>query len=114
MFDNVLHRNPLPIRPCFKLQCASFLRSGIPIWFSTAIYAFEGIGVVLPLENQMKEPQKMGSRFGAINIAMGTVTLLYTMMGFFGYWQLWDLPKGDFVGDHIEGSITLNLPQYDW
>merc|ERR1712038_2252111 len=87
---------------------------GIPIWFSTAIYAFEGIGVVLPLENQMREPHKMGSTFGAINIAMGTVTIMYTLMGFFGFWQLWDLPKGDFVGDEIEGSITLNLPLLDW
>lgn len=99
---------------------ASITRAGIPIWFSTAIYAFEGIGVVLPLENQMKEPHKMGSRFGAINIAMGTVTLLYVLMGFFGFWQLFDLPKDAdfkgpaFVGDEIEGSVTLNLPLSDW
>lgn len=64
----------------------------------------------------------MGSTFGAINIAMGTVTLLYVLMGFFGFWQLFDLPKDSlpnwtgpaFVGDEIEGSVTLNLPLADW
>lgn len=90
-----------------------WFRAGIPIWFSTAIYAFEGIGVVLPLENQMKEPHKMGSRFGAINIAMGTVTLLYIMMGFFGFWQYFPLYI-DKDHNGIEGSITLNLPQDEW
>ena len=81
-------------------------RSGLPLYFANAIYAFEGIGVVLPLENQMKEPRKMGGRFGVINTALGSVTVLYMMMGFFGYWQFFD--------SNIEGSITLNLPQYEW
>ena len=67
----------------------------------------------MPLENQMSEPQKMGSKFGAINIAMGLVTCMYIMMGFFGYWhfsylELLDPPQ------EIEGSVTLNLPQDEW
>ena len=94
--------------PISSIFCFSNLitRDGIPIYFATAIYAFEGIGVVLPLENQMKEPKKMGAPFGAINIAMGTVTLMYMMMGFFGYWH--------FKDEKISGSVTLDLPSLDW
>jgi proton-coupled amino acid transporter len=84
-------------------------RSGLPIYFATTIYSFEGIGCILPIENQMKEPQKMVAKFGTINIAMGLVTCIYIVIGFFGYWHFSYLPP-----EEIEGSITLNLPTMDW
>ena len=70
------------------------------------MYSFEGIGVILPLENQMKEPRKMVARFGTINISMTLCAGMYVIIGFFGYWHWKD--------EEIEGSITLNLPQEDW
>ncbi|KAK6640610.1 hypothetical protein RUM44_012306 [Polyplax serrata] len=77
--------------------------SQLPLYFGTAIYAFEGIGVVLPLENNMKTPQDFGGWRGVLNTGMVIVACLYTAMGFFGY-----LKYGDAVAI---GSITLNLPQ---
>lgn len=77
----------------------------LPLYFGTAIYAFEGIGVVLPLENNMKTPQDFGGLAGVLNTTMVIVACLYTAVGFFGY-----LKYGDRA---VLGSITLYLPQRD-
>ncbi|CAG9858641.1 unnamed protein product [Phyllotreta striolata] len=74
----------------------------LPLFFGTAIYAFEGIGVVLPLENNMKNPQDFGGWTGVLNTAMIIVSVLYTAVGFFGY-----LKYGEKA---VLGSVTLLLP----
>ncbi|XP_030376711.1 proton-coupled amino acid transporter-like protein CG1139 isoform X2 [Scaptodrosophila lebanonensis] len=76
----------------------------LPLYFGTAIYAFEGIGVVLPLENNMRTPQDFGGSTGVLNTGMVIVACLYTSVGFFGYLK---------YGEGVKGSITLNLPQGD-
>lgn len=77
----------------------------LPLYFGTAIYAFEGIGVILPLENNMQTPQDFGGLTGVLNTGMVIVACLYTSVGFFGYLK---------YGDRVRvGSITLNLPPND-
>eukprot|EP00095_Tigriopus_kingsejongensis_P005567 snap_masked-scaffold12_size759060-processed-gene-2.9 protein:Tk05567 transcript:snap_masked-scaffold12_size759060-processed-gene-2.9-mRNA-1 annotation:"proton-coupled amino acid transporter 4" len=77
----------------------------LPLYFGTAIYAFEGIGVVLPLENKMKYPGDLKGYFGVLNTSMTIVVSLYIALGFFGYLK---------YGDDVLGSITLNLPVEEW
>lgn len=78
--------------------------SQIPLFFATVIFAMEGIGVVMPVENSMRKPQDFLGCPGVLNIAMFVVVSLYTIIGFFGYVQF---------GDAVRGSITLNLPKND-
>merc|ERR1712059_38442 len=73
----------------------------LPLYFGTAIYTFEGIGVVLPLENQMKTPGDMKGWNGVLNTSMVIVSCLLIAVGFFGYLKF---------GEDSTGSITLNLP----
>lgn len=76
--------------------------AGLPLFFATAVYAFEGIGVVLPLVKEMEHPEHIPGLNGVLNTSMSMVALLYMGMGFFGYAK---------YGQFVEGSITLNLPQ---
>jgi len=74
--------------------------SQFPIFFGTAIFAFEGISVVLPIENQMTKPQDMLGWNGVLNTSMVTIACLYIGMGFFGYLK---------YGSDIASTITLNM-----
>lgn len=73
----------------------------LPLFFGTAIFAIEGISVVLPIENQMKYPRDMLGVTGVLNTSMILVLVLYIAMGFYGYLKF---------GDSIQASITYNLP----
>ncbi|BFZ14999.1 hypothetical protein BsWGS_18038 [Bradybaena similaris] len=77
----------------------------IPLFFGTAIFAVEGISLVLPLENAMQNPEDFGGWTGVLNLGMVTTVCLYTAIGFFGFLQF---------GDKVDASITLSLPNNDW
>ncbi|XP_063910325.1 proton-coupled amino acid transporter-like protein pathetic isoform X2 [Zophobas morio] len=79
--------------------------SSLPICISIVIFAIEAIGVVMPLENNMKSPQKFVGIFGVLNQGMTFVTIIYVMLGFLGY-----LKYGEATAD----SITLNLPKEEY
>lgn len=75
--------------------------SQLPRFFATVIFAIEGIGVVMPVSNNMKNPQHFLGCPSVLNVTMTIVVALYAMMGVFGYLA---------YGEDAKGSITLNLP----
>lgn len=75
-----------------------------PMFFGTVIFALEGIGVVMSLENNMKTPQNFIGCPGVLNTGMAFVVGLYSVVGFLGYLK---------YGEDTQGSITLNLPVED-
>nr|XP_029715229.1 proton-coupled amino acid transporter-like protein pathetic isoform X2 [Aedes albopictus] len=76
----------------------------MPMFFGTVIFALEGIGVVMSLENNMKTPQNFIGCPGVLNIGMSVVVVLYALVGFLGYLK---------YGEDTKGSVTLNLPVED-
>ncbi|CAD7090733.1 unnamed protein product [Hermetia illucens] len=77
----------------------------LALFFGTAIFAFEGIALVLPLKNAMREPNKFDRPLGVLNVGMSFVVTLFIFVGFFGYLK-W--------GENVCGSLTLNLDVDDW
>ncbi|XP_034950447.1 proton-coupled amino acid transporter-like protein pathetic [Chelonus insularis] len=76
----------------------------LPKFFATVIFAIEGIGVVMPVENSMEKPNHFLGCPGVLNITMSIVVFLYTLVGIFGYLK---------YGDSTESIITLNLATED-
>ncbi|KAK9500905.1 hypothetical protein O3M35_002070 [Rhynocoris fuscipes] len=76
--------------------------SNWPLFLGTTIYAFEGISIVIPLRNEMKDPKQFTSPFGVLNVGLMIVVSLAVCMGFLSYLK---------YGDEVKGSFTLNLDQ---
>ncbi|KAK3577264.1 hypothetical protein CHS0354_030549 [Potamilus streckersoni] len=79
--------------------------SKFPLFFGQIIYAFEGIGLVLPLMNKMKSKEEFGGWFGVLNLGCVITVCLYEAVGFYGYLK---------YGEDSQGSITLNLSPDKW
>lgn len=73
----------------------------LPLFFGTAVFAFEGIALVLPLKNVMKKPQNFSRFCGVLNVQIIVATCIYVSIGAIGYWK---------YGEETEASLTLNLP----
>ncbi|KAK6039869.1 hypothetical protein COOONC_22626 [Cooperia oncophora] len=63
-------------------------------------YAYTAQAVILPLENQMRNPHRMLGIFGVISTGVGFICALYTVTAILGYIT---------YGSELKGSITLNL-----
>lgn len=73
----------------------------LPMFFGTVLFALEAIGVIMPLENEMRKPQRFVGTTGILNRAMALIVSLYIGLGLCGYLK---------YGNETRSSITLNLP----
>ncbi|XP_014478516.1 PREDICTED: proton-coupled amino acid transporter 1 [Dinoponera quadriceps] len=87
------------IQPISSVKMFSSVEQ-LPRFFATVIFAIEGIGVVMPVENNMQKPQHFLGCPSVLNITMTIVGSLYTILGVFGYLS---------YGEKLRGSVTLNL-----
>lgn len=75
--------------------------SEVALGFGSAMFAFEGISVVLPVYTRMKNSQRMSGFLGVINVSYTAILILYFLVGLFGFLKF---------GREAKDSITLNLP----
>lgn len=73
----------------------------VALGFGSAMFAFEGISVVLPVYTRMKNSNLMSGCWGVINLSYVILLILYFIMGLFGFLKF---------GHRARDSITLNLP----
>jgi proton-coupled amino acid transporter len=65
----------------------------------SAIFTFEGIGLILPIQSSMKQPEHFSK---LLYIVMGMITVIFTSVGVLCY--------GTF-GDHVSVEVITNFPQ---
>ncbi|XP_003934091.1 proton-coupled amino acid transporter 3 [Saimiri boliviensis] len=93
IFEYIMQGIPYPSDLPLVANWKTFL-----LFFGTAIFTFEGVGMVLPLKNQMKHPQQFSF---VLYLGMSIVIVLYICLGTLGYMKF---------GSDTQASITLNLP----
>ncbi|KAK9457189.1 transmembrane amino acid transporter protein-domain-containing protein [Dipodascopsis uninucleata] len=78
---------------------AMFNRNDWTLFIGTAIFTFEGIGLVIPIHESMKKPSQF---YSAIGIVMVIITFVYICMGVMSYAA---------YGSNVETVVILNMPQ---
>ncbi|KAL2162714.1 hypothetical protein VTH06DRAFT_6550 [Thermothelomyces fergusii] len=71
------------------------------LFIGTAIFTFEGIGLIIPIQESMRQPQKFPK---VMFVVMIIITTLFTVMGAVSYAA---------YGSKTETVVLLNLPQDD-
>jgi len=72
-----------------------------PRGFATAVFAFEGICLVLPLRSKMRNQEDYMGCNGVLLTAMYLVLILYLTLGFYGFLRF---------GTNVHPTISVDLP----
>ncbi|KAG9785666.1 vacuolar amino acid transporter 3, partial [Aureobasidium melanogenum] len=76
-----------------------FNPSSWTLFIGTAIFTFEGVGLIIPIQESMRKPEKFPGVLGIVMIAM---TILFTSIGALSYAA---------YGSKTKTVVILNLPQ---
>lgn len=88
------------VKPSSNLPAVGNL-SELPLFFGTVMFAFEGVAVIMPIENRMERPYFFIKWNGVLNSSCLVVLAIFAVTGFYGYLA---------VGDAVADTVTLNLP----
>jgi solute carrier family 36 (proton-coupled amino acid transporter) len=79
----------------------AFNPSSWTLFIGTAIFTFEGVGLIIPIQESMKQPRKFA---GVLALVMVIITTLFLSMGALSYAA---------YGSSTKTVVILNLPQDD-
>ena len=71
------------------------------LFIGTAIFTFEGIGLIIPIQESMRHPQKFPQVMGVVMIIISTLFIVMGAVSYAAY------------GSKTETVVLLNLPQDD-
>ncbi|PAV83049.1 hypothetical protein WR25_02583 [Diploscapter pachys] len=75
--------------------------TNLPLFFGVVMFAFEGVAVIMPIENRMQSPHAFIKWNGVLNSSCLVTLAIYSIVGFYGYLSL---------GNDVKDTATLNLP----
>lgn len=87
--------------PEYKLDITLFNPSSWTLLIGTAIFTFEGVGLIIPIQESMRHPQKFPF---VLFVVMIGITVLFTSAGAISYAA---------YGSKTKTVVLLNLPQDD-
>jgi proton-coupled amino acid transporter len=73
-----------------------------PTFLGTAIFAYEGIGMILPIGNEMKQPKRFGS---VLSVVMASLSIVFLLVGGLSYLTF---------GESVDQVVLKNLPESIW
>ncbi|KAI7949900.1 hypothetical protein MJO28_008721 [Puccinia striiformis f. sp. tritici] len=76
-----------------------FNQDSFPLLIGTAVFTFEGIGLIIPITESMKEPEKFPKVLAGVMLGL---TVLFASAGAWGYAAF---------GTEVQSVVLLNLPQ---
>lgn len=75
----------------------------------SAIFTFEGIGLILPIQSSMKEPRKFKN---LLYLVMFIITITYTSIGALSYATFGDKTKVEVISNFPQDSKLVNAVQF--
>lgn len=100
--DVMVFMNAMPVTRAFTGFSNFFYGLGV------SVYAFEGIGMVLPLESEIREKDKFGR---TLAMAMAFISLMFGSFGVLGYFAFGENTR-DIITTNMGAGLLSSLVQF--
>ena len=93
----------------FEPTVTLFNPKDFTLTIGSAIFTFEGIGLILPIQSSMKRPQSFGKLLAAVMII---ITIIFTAVGFLSYAAFGEATKVEIITNFPQDNKLVNAVQF--